>query len=131
MPACGPPRGSIDSLVRPDFSIDNTRPSRGAKPREADNAKTLEGIGLLRLAPEGRRVLCKVTSRGSADVSHDDQGQAGARKVQSVGFLFGAREASHRRRVPRNQPKVSILVQQDQDCHDGRTEVITEPTAAS
>ena len=59
------------------------------------------------------------------------QGQVGARRVQSAGFLFGAREASCRRGVPRNQPKVFILVQQDQDRQDGRTEVITEPTAAS
>ena len=73
----------------------------------------------------------QIASRGLADVSHDDQGQEGARRAQSAGFLFGAREASHRRGVPRNQPKVSILVQQDQDRQDGRTEVITEPTAAS
>ena len=73
----------------------------------------------------------QVTSRGSADVSHDDQGQAGTRRAQSTGFLFGAKEASHRCGVPRNQPKVSILVQQDQDRQDGRTEVIDEPTAAS
>ena len=64
-------------------------------------------------------------------MSHDDQGQAGARRAQSAGFLFVAREASHRRGVPRNQPKVSILVQQDQDRQDGRTEVITETTTAS
>ena len=54
-----------------------------------------------------------------------------ARRAQSAGFLFGAREASHKRGVLRNQPKVSILVQQDQDRQDGRTEVINEPTAAS
>ena len=64
-------------------------------------------------------------------MSHDNHGQAGARQVQSVGFLFSAREASHRRRIPRNQQKVSILVQRDQDRQDGRTEVIDEPTAAS
>ena len=64
-------------------------------------------------------------------MSHKDQGQTGARRVQSTCFLFGAREAGHRRGVPRNQPKVSILVQQDQDRHDSKTEVITEPTAAS
>ena len=40
-------------------------------------------------------------------------------------------QGSHRRGVPRNQPKVSILVQRDQDRQDNRTEVITEPTAAS
>ena len=73
----------------------------------------------------------QVASRGSADVSPDDQGQAGARRAQSTGFLFGAKEAGRRRGVPRNQPKVSILVQQDQDRQDGRTEVIGEPTAAS
>ena len=33
--------------------------------------------------------------------------------------------------VPRNQPKVSISVQQDQDHQDGRREVIAEPTTAS
>ena len=73
----------------------------------------------------------QATSRGSADVSLDDQGQGGTRGAHSAGFLFGAKEASHRRRVPRNQPKVSIMVQQDQDRQDGRMEVINEPTAAS
>ena len=53
MPACGPPRGSIDGLVRPSFSINNTRPSRGAKPREEGDAKT----------PEGRGVLCSYLMR--------------------------------------------------------------------
>ena len=64
-------------------------------------------------------------------MSHDDQGQVGARRAQSTSFLFGAKEASHRRGVPRNQPKVSILVQRDQDRQDGRTEVIDESTVAS
>ena len=63
-------------------------------------------------------------------MSHEE-GQAGARRVQSTCFLVGAREASHRCGVPRNQPKVSILVQRDQDRQDGRTEVITKPTTAS
>ena len=75
--------------------------------------------------------MAKRTSRGSHDVSHDDQHQAGAGWAQSASFLFGTREASRRRGVPRNQPKVSIPVQQDQDHQDGRTEVIAEPTAAS
>ena len=60
MPACSPLRGSIDGLVRPSFSINKAIPSRGAKPREEDDAKTSKGIGLPGLAPEGRRVLCKV-----------------------------------------------------------------------
>ena len=57
MPAYGPRRGSIDGLVWPILSINNSRPSRGAKPREVDDTKTPEGTGLLRMAPEGRRVL--------------------------------------------------------------------------
>ena len=35
------------------------------------------------------------------------------------------------RGVPRDREKVSISVQQDQDQQDGRTEVTTEPNAAS
>ena len=60
LPTCGPLHGFIDGLVRPSSSINNSIPSWGAKPREADNAKTPKGIGLLRLALKGRRVLCKV-----------------------------------------------------------------------
>ena len=60
LPACGPPRGSIDGLVRPNFNKNTTRPSRGAKPRQADDAKTPEGSSLLRRAPDGRGFLCKI-----------------------------------------------------------------------
>ena len=60
MPACGPLHDSIDGLVRPNLSINNSRPSRGAKACEAGDAKTSKGIGLLRLAPKEQRLLCKV-----------------------------------------------------------------------
>ena len=50
--------------------------------------------------------------------------------MQCLYFLFGAKEAS-RRRVPRHQAKVAILVQQDQDQEDGKAEVIVEPKTAS
>ena len=60
LPACGPQPGSVEGLVWPSFSINNSRPSRGAKPREADETKTSKGIDLLRLALEERRFLCKV-----------------------------------------------------------------------
>ena len=60
LPACGTTCGSTNGLVRPIFISNHLRPLRGAKPREADDTKTPEGIGLSRLAPEGRRVLCKV-----------------------------------------------------------------------
>ena len=60
LPACGPRRGSTSGPVRPIFVNQHSRPSRGAKPREKDECKTPEGIGTLRLAPEGRGVLCKM-----------------------------------------------------------------------
>ena len=59
MSASSPPCGSIDGLVRPSFDINSSRPSRGAKPREAVDAKTPEGIDHCRMAPEERRSLCK------------------------------------------------------------------------
>ena len=59
LPTCGPQRGSVGVQVQPIFSTNNTRPSRGAKPREADDAKTFGGGRLLRLAPVERRFLCK------------------------------------------------------------------------
>ena len=50
--------------------------------------------------------------------------------VQQVSSLV-LKRGKRRSRVPRNLPKVSIPVQQDQDRQDSRMEVITEPTAAS
>ena len=46
-------------------------------------------------------------------------------------FPHWCQGGKRRRGVPRNQAKVSISVQHDQDRQDGRTEVITAPTAAS
>ena len=37
LPTYGPPHGSIDGLAWPSFDINNSRPSRGAKPREVDD----------------------------------------------------------------------------------------------
>ena len=37
LPACGPRRGSTNGLVRPIFISNHSRPSRGAKPHEADD----------------------------------------------------------------------------------------------
>ena len=61
---------------------------------------------------------------------HVDQGQADASGCSvPVSSLVLKRQAQAR--SPRNQTKVSIPMQQDQDRQDGRTEVIAEPTAAS
>ena len=39
LPACGPRRGSSSGLLRPIFTSKHSRPSRGAKPRGADDAR--------------------------------------------------------------------------------------------
>ena len=78
MPACSPRRGSGNGPVRPNFSSNNSRPSRGAKPREAYDTKTFLGAGSPGWLPRSRDIYARCTSRGSHDVSHDDQGQAGA-----------------------------------------------------
>ena len=78
LPAYGTPRDSINGLVRPIFGISNTRPSRGAKPREADDTKTSLGVASLGWLPWSRDIYARGNSRGSHDVSRDDQGQASA-----------------------------------------------------
>ena len=60
LPARGPLRGSIDGLVRPSFSIDNSRPLRGAKPRELDDTKTSLG-GL----PQGGSRGAEISMQGA------------------------------------------------------------------
>ena len=78
LPACGPWRGSINGLVRPIFSSNHSRPSRGAKPREADDARppprwpSWAGSRGAEISRRGK------TSRGPRDVSHDARHQAGA-----------------------------------------------------
>ena len=43
LPACGLRRRSSGGLVRPIFINANSRPSRGAKPREADDTRPPQG----------------------------------------------------------------------------------------
>ena len=78
MPAYGPRRGSVNGPVRPSFSNNNPRPSREAWPREVDDTKT----SLVAASPgwllRSGDIYARGTSRGSRDVSHDEQGQVGA-----------------------------------------------------
>ena len=78
LPACSPWRGSTDGLVWPSFSINNSIPSRGAKPHEADDTKTSSGAASQGWLPRSGDIYARGASRGAHDVSHDDQGQAGA-----------------------------------------------------
>ena len=90
MPACGPWRGSTNGLVWPSFSSNKSRPSRGAKPREADDTRTSLGAASLGCLPRSEDIYARCSSRGSHDVSHDDQGQAGAsgRSVPVSSFVL-------------------------------------------
>ena len=74
------------------------------------------------------------TSRGPHDVSHDARHQAGARRAPARAaslFPLWCYGGQCRRRLPRHQAKVAILVQRDQDEEDGKTEVIVEPKTMS
>ena len=97
LPACGPRHGSTNGLVRPIFIYNHTRPSRGAKPRELDDAKTSSGAASLGWLPRSGDIYARGTSRGSRDVSHDDQGQAGAsERSVPVSSLVLRRQAQER-----------------------------------
>ena len=63
LPACSPRRGSIGSLVRPIFSVNNARHTRGAKPREADDVRTSRRSDILRLGSQERKFLCEPSPR--------------------------------------------------------------------
>ena len=78
LPACSPWRGSTSGPIWPIFTSKHSRPSRGAKPREEDDTKTSSGAASLGWLPRSEDIYAKGTSRGSHDVSHDDQGQTGA-----------------------------------------------------
>ena len=89
------------------------RASRGGR-QEASSRAASSG----RLARR-RRDQCKGTSRGTHDASHDDRGQAGTRRAPAcAGSLFPlwCKGGKHR---PRNQAKVTIPVQRNQDQPDG------------
>ena len=67
-------------------------------------------------------------------MSHDDLDQAGVgREPAHTVSLFPllCQGSKRRRRVPRNQAKVSISVQRDQEQQDDKTKVTMEPKAAS
>ena len=97
LPACGPRHGSTSGPVPLVSTNKCSRPSRGAKPREADDTKTSPGAASLGWLPRSGDIYATGISRGSRDVSHDDQGQAGAsecRPAQCPCYLFGAKGAS-------------------------------------
>ena len=87
--------------------------------------------GLIRLAREEAERSRRGTSRGAHDASHDDQGQAGARRAPAYAESLFPLWCKGGKRRQEYQAKAAISMQQDQDHQDGRTEVIVEPKPAS
>ena len=132
--ACGLRHGSRSGPARPIFINSSSRPSRGAKPRGADDARPPQGRPHQEGSRGGGEIKARSTSRGARQESHDDRDQAGARRASAyVVSLFPVwcKEGKCRRGVPRHQAKVSISVQQDQGRKDGRMEVTVDPKMAS
>ena len=89
------------------------------------------GHNLVRLAHEEAERSRRGTSRGAHDASHDDRGQAGARRAPACAeslIPLWCKEGKRRREY---QAKATISVQQDQDQQNDRMEVIVEPKPAS
>ena len=78
MPACSRRHGSTSGPVRPVFISCCSRPSRGAKPRGADDTRPPQGRPHQAGSRGGGEIKARGTSRGARDASHDDQVQAGA-----------------------------------------------------
>ena len=74
MPACGVAQAG--GPARPIFINSSSRPSRGAKPRGADDRK-LPQAQPRQAGSRGRREIETGTSRGIRDASHDDRSQEG------------------------------------------------------
>ena len=89
MPACGP--------VRPIFTSKHSRPSRGAKPHEADDARPPQGRphqAGSRGAERSRRGTPREVPVMQAMTTGARRAPGGHQRAQCPHFLFGAKEAS-------------------------------------
>ena len=75
--SCGLRCGSSSGLVRPVFIDPSSRPSRGAKPRGADDTRLPQGWPRQAGSRGGGEIKAGSTSRGARDTSHDNRDQAG------------------------------------------------------
>ena len=94
LPACGLRRGSRSGPVWPVIINLSSRPSRGAKPRGADDVRLPQGRPHQADSRRGREIKARSTSRGAPDASHDDRDQSRRQPKQGPRFLFGAKGAS-------------------------------------
>ena len=134
LPARGPWRGWAGRSIRP-ILIDKAFKTlvRGQASR-GGRCKTSSGAASPGCLARSGDIKGGQTSRGSRDVSHDDQDQTGARRAPARAvslFPLWCYGSKRRCGVPRRQAKVSISVQRDQDHEDRKTEVTVEPKTAS
>ena len=128
--ACGPRRGSTRGPVRPVFTNKRLRPSRGAKPREADDTRPPRG----QPHQAGSRGAERSRQGEPREVPTTSAMTTKARRAPACtvsSFPLWCLRGKRRRGVPRHQAKVSILVQRDQDQQDNKTKVTVEPKTAS
>ena len=83
MPACGLRRGSSGGPARPVFINPSSRPSRGAKPRGADD-KELPQARPHQAGSRGGGEFKVGYLAGPPDASHDDQGRQPGASPRSV-----------------------------------------------
>ena len=72
LPTCGLQHGSASGPVWPVFINKHSRPSRGAKPRGANDARPPQGRPHQEGSRGGGEIKARGTSRGAHDASHDD-----------------------------------------------------------
>ena len=127
LPACGLRRGSSGGPVWPIFISSSSRPSRGAKPRGADDMKLPQ------------RQPHQAGSRGGGEIKAGVPREEPVMQAMTIEtrrapayavslFPLWCKEGKHR---PRHRAKVTIPVQRDQEQPNGRTEVTLEPKTAS
>ena len=97
MPACGPRRGSTSSPVRLIFTRKHSRPSRGAKPREVDDARPPQGQphqASSRGVERSRKGTPREVPMTQAMTTEARRAPGGHQRAQCPRFLFGAKGAS-------------------------------------
>ena len=118
LPACGQRRGSRGGPVRPIFINSSSRPSRGAKPRGADD----EGLPQERPHQAGSRGGGEIKAGVPREVLVMQAMTIETKRVPACAvslFPLWCKGGKHRRGVPRRQVKVAISVQRDQDQQSG------------
>ena len=112
LPACGLQRGSTSGTVRPVFINPSSRPSRGAKPRGAYDARLPQGRPHQAGSRGGGEINAGVPREVAMMQAMTTKGASRA-PARAVSFFPLWWKGSKRRRE--HQAKASISVQQDQD----------------